>query len=687
MNRLIYAGTLTTPPYAGVPWDPIAYISATATSYTDTAVVPNRKYQYRIYARNSHGNAAGATTAVIYTAPAAPTAVTRTTVGADQKIDWVNNVAYDEYAVEVWHAVNGVWDAAALPGATSLAAGTTTFTHLAPVVGTRHSYRVIAKTTSGTVLYSAYSAETDSTAGTTIAPDAPTNLVPASPTVVDYSAPLVFTWKHNPADGSAQTAYSLQHRVAGGTWTVVPKTSSATSSHTLSPNPYSPSTSVEWQVQTWGSDTTLIGAMSAITTFTTSALVARRYPVYLDVSTGQLQADSAPPPEPVVPAPSIDPATSCVLRAAASQTLVDNFTTTVTLATVGYNVGCDVSVANTIKIVTPGLYVLAGSLMFDSGGQASGSRRMMMIYVNGVAQGRSEVRANDNLSFFTGDCVAHVYLNKDDLVTLQAFQNGGTTLPLLWATYPARLSVALMANQGAQGPKGDRGDRGAPSAAPLVEAYTTPGSYTWTRTSGAVRVEVIAISGGAGGGSGRARGRALDPGRRRWWRGWDAGDRDLRRERPRCHRERHRGGRRSGRRLGRDQRHQRPGRCGGCRVLLRVCCHQPLGGCQHPVCWCCRSGGCGCRRCGRGTRWIRGSCQLGDRCGRHHLEQPARARYVLERGCWRGWRRRHRGGCGQRRGHRRSRCERQLHGTCGRNPGRWAGCAGSGGTSRLPAGR
>ena len=293
VDRYIYPGTISG--YAGQAWNTVAYVSGTSTSYSDAGAIPNRKWYYRIYARNSAGNSAGEYTNVIYTAPGTPSSCTRYDNGANQRITWANNVNYDEYAIEVWHAANGVWDAAPL---ITLAAGSgvTEYIHSGPSAAVKHKYRVRAKTVAGGQgqLYSSYSGETTETPGSTTAPNAPTNLAPATPTVADRDAPIVFTWTHTPStDGSAQTAFLLQHREVGNlTWTTVAKVTSAASNYTLA-HSYGYSTELEWQVQTWGADP-VASPFSAVAKFFTSEPVPRRYPMYLDVTSGRVEADSTP---------------------------------------------------------------------------------------------------------------------------------------------------------------------------------------------------------------------------------------------------------------------------------------------------------------------------------------------------------------------------------------------------------
>ena len=291
IDRYIYPCSISG--YPGQDWDTIAYVSPGSTAYSDSGAIPNRKWYYRVQARNDAGDGPRDYTNILYTSPATPTHCTRLDMGANQRITWKNNVHYDDYAIEIWHAANGVWDASPLitlaPSSTDME-----YVHSGPSASVKHKYRIRAKTTSGTVLYSSYSGETTETAGSTTAPNAPTNLAPNAPTIVDKDAPIVFTWTHNKStDGSAQTAFSLQHREVGNTtWTTVPKTTSSTGNYTLT-HSYGYSTNIEWQVQTWGADPNP-SPFSAIAQFFTSEPVPRRYPMYLDVTSGRVEADSTP---------------------------------------------------------------------------------------------------------------------------------------------------------------------------------------------------------------------------------------------------------------------------------------------------------------------------------------------------------------------------------------------------------
>lgn len=266
----------------------IAVTGAAASTWTDSSTVANKKYQYRIQAQNAIDLSAFATSPIVYTTPAIPGAPTRTTTGADQVITWTNpGTGYAEYVTEIWHAADGAWDGAPLA---AVASGLTSYTHLAPSSLVRHKYRVRHKTSAGAVLYSAYTAETTETIGTTSAPAAPTGLSPNG-VPVNPALPIGLTWTHNSTDGTGQRQYQVRHRVVGNaTWTTTATIVSAIASYTLAAGAYTAGQSMEWQVATWGTGA-ISSAWSASATLTMRA--PTRYPVYFDVLSGRLEADSS----------------------------------------------------------------------------------------------------------------------------------------------------------------------------------------------------------------------------------------------------------------------------------------------------------------------------------------------------------------------------------------------------------
>ena len=280
-------------------WTSMTSPSSDAHLYTDSGVVANRKYQYRIRANNSVGSSVWEYSNFVYTSPSAPPTCIRTSVGSGQQVSWTNDVGYTEYTTEVWHAVDGVWGLTPL---TTVSSDVTSYTQTDPGAGA-HVYKVRNVSTSG--LTSPFSP--DSTGTTTVPgpPAAPSGLAPNSETL-DPTTAITFVWTHNPTDGSAQTKYTVRHRLQGAsTWTTTAIITSSASSYTLTANTYVKGNKVEWQVMTYGSDPAG-SPWSASAYWDTVATISVKYPVYLDLATGNMVADSsaavapgAPPARPV----------------------------------------------------------------------------------------------------------------------------------------------------------------------------------------------------------------------------------------------------------------------------------------------------------------------------------------------------------------------------------------------------
>lgn len=262
-------------------------ISGSVSSW-DRATVANTKYRFRIYADNSAGTSPYDETGDIFTTPAAPSNCVRTPSGADQVVTWTNKTGYTEYQTEVWRSVNGVWSLLA-----TKSSGVTSHTDVAPSSADRIKYRVRHKTTAGSqpVLYSVNSNETSETAGVTIPPLAPTNLDPSGGENVDPSKAITLSWKHNHGGDSApQSAYELQYRVNGGSWTNTGAVTSTTQSRTIAADTFASTDAVEWQVKTKGADATY-SPWSSIASFT--AIRPRKIPTQVDFNTGHVEADAS----------------------------------------------------------------------------------------------------------------------------------------------------------------------------------------------------------------------------------------------------------------------------------------------------------------------------------------------------------------------------------------------------------
>lgn len=235
----------------GGSWVTLAAVSGTATSYSDTGTVAGHKYAYRVQAVNSTGTSTSGATGAVFTTPKPPTSATAAKNAAGGiDVTWVNNTPYTEYATEIWESQSG----GAFALLATVAAGVTTWTHAAPSAAVTHTYEVRAKTTTGTVLYSAYAVT--NTVQLASAPNAPSNLVPNGIAAAAGDA-NTFTWKHNPNDTSPQSAYEIQWRVVGAsTWNTTGKITSSVSSRTWPAGTFTNGTTIEWQVRTYGASPT-----------------------------------------------------------------------------------------------------------------------------------------------------------------------------------------------------------------------------------------------------------------------------------------------------------------------------------------------------------------------------------------------------------------------------------------------
>lgn len=236
------------------------------SSTSDTTTSANHKYRYRPDVLGKNGSqTAGPETGDVWTTPGTPTSLVATKLaGGDIRLTWTNNVNYSEYTVRIEESQNG----GAYSELTSVAAGTTTWDHVAPSTSVTHKYRIRARTSSGTTLNSSYSNESAtivllSTAG------APTGLAPSGNSL-DANEAIVFTWIHNPTDGTPQTKYQLQYKIDAGSFVTVGPTTSGVSSFTMTAATLTNAHTITWHVATAAENGT-IGAYSADSVFTTRA--------------------------------------------------------------------------------------------------------------------------------------------------------------------------------------------------------------------------------------------------------------------------------------------------------------------------------------------------------------------------------------------------------------------------------
>lgn len=235
------------------------------TTYSDTGTSANHKYAYKVEATNTAGSAQSAASSAIWTTPGIPTSLTATKLaGGNIRLTWVNNVNFSEYTVRIEESANG----GAYAEIASVAAGTTTWDHVAPNPAQTHKYRVRARTSSGTTLNSSYSNESATIVLLSTA-NAPTGLSPSGP-IKDATETIGFTWTHNPSDGTPQSKYQLQYKIGAGAFVTVGPTTSGFSSYTMPANTVTNGQTITWHVATAGENGT-IGAYSADAVFTTQS--------------------------------------------------------------------------------------------------------------------------------------------------------------------------------------------------------------------------------------------------------------------------------------------------------------------------------------------------------------------------------------------------------------------------------
>lgn len=235
-------------------------------SYSDTGTVANHKYRYRVNVLGKNGvEVTGPETGDVYTTPATATNVVATKLAnGNIQVSWTNNVNYTEYQIDVYESQNG----GAFVYNNSRPSGSTTWDHIAPSTAVTHKYKLLISTTAATPqLFSVFSAETNTITLLATA-NPPTNLAPSG-VARDATDAIVFTWQHNPADGTPQSKFQLQYKVDAGAYTTVGPTTSGVSSYTLPAGTVTNGHTITWHVATAGENGTL-SAYSADASLTTS---------------------------------------------------------------------------------------------------------------------------------------------------------------------------------------------------------------------------------------------------------------------------------------------------------------------------------------------------------------------------------------------------------------------------------
>lgn len=237
----------------------------TVTTYSDTGTSDNHKYAYKVEGVNVAGSAQSGVSSAIWTSPWAPVSLSATKLaGGNIRLTWVNSPNYSEYTVRIEESANG----GAYAEIASVSAGTTTWDHVAPNPAQTHKYRIRSRTSSGATLNSGYSNES---ATIVLLSDAnpPTGLAPSGP-IKDATETIVFTWTHNPTDGTPQSKYQLQYKIGAGSFITVGPTTSGASTYTMPASTVTNGQTITWNVATAGENGT-IGAYSADAVFTTQS--------------------------------------------------------------------------------------------------------------------------------------------------------------------------------------------------------------------------------------------------------------------------------------------------------------------------------------------------------------------------------------------------------------------------------
>lgn len=251
-----YWWTLVERSIDGGSWSQIASVLGTATAYSDGGCSQNHYYAYRVRTQNDAGYSGYAGSGYTYNTPSAPTGVTAGRSGETTVALTIDNPAATATALELQRSSDGAnWSTVqTLSGTVSSCTDT-------PGGGTWY-YR--ARNTRGS-LASAWSPASNAVV-TIIAPAAPTLLEPASGVTISKSKETIaFKWKHNPIDGSAQTAAQLQVSTDGGsTWATTQATGEAQEVPVA--NSFAVNSTVTWRVRTKGTHADY-GAYSATRVF------------------------------------------------------------------------------------------------------------------------------------------------------------------------------------------------------------------------------------------------------------------------------------------------------------------------------------------------------------------------------------------------------------------------------------
>lgn len=183
---------------------------AVTASITDTAAPLGQQVRYLVYAGDGPRNdinwsITGPWSAWVTTSVVVPSGLTAKRVGSDVVLTWTNPAGSASTGAVVRASTNGgsSWSTLASPSG----AGMVTWTHTGASQVSTWVYQVQLQVGGQS---SGWSASSNSV-GPVAAPFAPSNL-DAGP-AFDPALASTWSWRHNPADATDQTAFEIQHRI------------------------------------------------------------------------------------------------------------------------------------------------------------------------------------------------------------------------------------------------------------------------------------------------------------------------------------------------------------------------------------------------------------------------------------------------------------------------------------------
>lgn len=243
----------------GGSWSEVVALFNTSSSWTWNGAAPDHSYRFRIRTYYKAAYSAYHTwSGTITMAPASPSSMSTSAAGGTSVTVTLANSSPVATGIE-WQTTTGdPSDESAWSASTAVSGSPVTqFTASLGGVG----YIRVRNTNS--VGASAWLVSEQVV--TICPPNPPTLRSPASGAYDSSQGDIVFSWLHNPLDGSAQTAYELRYAVNGGAWITLSGTTA--SSRTVALSGFSVGDSVTWQVRTKGADASY-SDWSASQTFT-----------------------------------------------------------------------------------------------------------------------------------------------------------------------------------------------------------------------------------------------------------------------------------------------------------------------------------------------------------------------------------------------------------------------------------